>query len=154
MTAGSVLTFIDRERKYVPMIVAECKAHGVTPSWAIAIARKESAFNPDALVDTGGDGARGGAYGLMQMTALTAKGLGFVGNPRDLLDADVNISYGVALIAQLAKYHKSFRDVAAAYNCGKQYSRAPRVTQKEYVPTVEKYQARYAALYDAPPVTS
>lgn len=41
-------------------------------------------------------GARNGPYwGLMQILPATARGMGFRGQPKDLLDADTNLKYAV-----------------------------------------------------------
>lgn len=51
------------------------------------IVQRESGYNP---------GARNGPYyGLMQMLPQTARGMGFAGQPGELLDADTNLKYGV-----------------------------------------------------------
>ncbi|WP_246251680.1 transglycosylase SLT domain-containing protein [Ancylobacter pratisalsi] len=55
------------------------------------VAWRESKFDPKQ---------RNGPYwGLMQIRVDTARGLGFRGAPKDLLDADTNMSYAVAYLA-------------------------------------------------------
>lgn len=149
-----MLSFIDRELKYAPMIADEARKTTVPPSWAIAIARRESAFKPEALVISASDGKRGGAYGLMQMTLKTARSLGFHGDPEELLSPTLNIYYGVALLAELHASDERLLDVAARYNSGKPYGRAPKVTVNEYVPYVVKWAGLYSPKWDSPVIVA
>lgn len=51
------------------------------------VVQRESDYNP---------AARNGPYwGLMQILPQTARGMGFAGQPADLLDADTNLKYAV-----------------------------------------------------------
>lgn len=51
------------------------------------VVQRESDYNP---------AARNGPYwGLMQILPQTARGMGFTGQPADLLDADTNLKYAV-----------------------------------------------------------
>lgn len=51
------------------------------------VVQRESRYNP---------AARNGPYwGLMQILPQTARGMGFTGQPADLLDADTNLKYAV-----------------------------------------------------------
>jgi soluble lytic murein transglycosylase-like protein len=52
---------------------------------------RESGYNPLAHV--------GPYWGLMQIRLDTARGMGFRGSARDLLDADTNLKYAVAYLA-------------------------------------------------------
>ncbi len=53
--------------------------------------RRESGFNPKV---------RNGLYwGLMQIRVDTARGMGYRGPPRGLLDADTNLKYAVAYLS-------------------------------------------------------
>ena len=59
------------------------------------VAWRESKFDPKQ---------RNGPYwGLMQIRVQTARGLGFRGEPADLLDADTNMTYAVAYLANAYK---------------------------------------------------
>jgi len=51
------------------------------------LAIRESTHNPRAR--------NGPYYGLLQILPATARGMGFRGQPTDLLDADTNLKYGV-----------------------------------------------------------
>jgi soluble lytic murein transglycosylase-like protein len=61
--------------------------YSVPPALIHRVVQRESGYNP---------GARNGPYyGLMQILPQTAGTMGFRGEPRDLLDADTNLRYGV-----------------------------------------------------------
>lgn len=51
------------------------------------VVQRESKYNPAAR--------NGPYYGLMQILPQTARGMGFTGQPSDLLDAETNLKYGV-----------------------------------------------------------
>jgi len=55
------------------------------------VAWRESKFNPSVR--------HGPYWGLMQIRVDTARALGFRGTPRDLLDANTNMTYAVAYLA-------------------------------------------------------
>jgi soluble lytic murein transglycosylase-like protein len=72
-------------------IAHHASAHNIPESLVRAVVRRESNFNP---------AARNGPYwGLMQIRYDTARGLGYKGSPAGLLDADTNLTYGVAYLA-------------------------------------------------------
>jgi soluble lytic murein transglycosylase-like protein len=52
---------------------------------------RESGYNPSAHV--------GPYWGLMQIRVDTARGMGFRGSARDLLDADTNLKYAVVYLS-------------------------------------------------------
>lgn len=118
------------------------KANSLLPTWGLAIAEVESSFNPDATNLTGGDGRRGGSYGLFQLSCRTAQGLGYKGSPEGLLEIPVNISYAVKLIKQLIKTNPSLEEVASRYNSGKPLSKAPESTV-QYVKKIVSAEARW-----------
>lgn len=55
------------------------------------VAWRESKFNPSLR--------HGPYWGLMQIRVDTARGLGFRGEPRDLLDAETNMAFAAAYLA-------------------------------------------------------
>lgn len=140
-----MMTFTQREKLYSPILVAAFVSAGLPPEWGLAIARQESAFQPLAVVLTGGDLARGGSRGLCQMSWLTAKGLGFTGQPADLLIPRVNADLAASLCKQLVRQFKTqeLRDIACGYNSGKPFARAPKSTREVYAPNVVKFAAAY-----------
>ncbi len=73
-------------------IARHAAAHGVPVSLAHAVIKVESRFNPRA--------SNAGNYGLMQIRHQTARGVGYTGSAAGLLDAETNLRYGMAYLAQ------------------------------------------------------
>lgn len=145
---GAVITLLTRHRKssVIPLSLAKMVVKNiayartlvdkwvriypaVNPSLVMGIIGNESRFNPDAKNLTGGDLARGGAWGLMQMTLATAQGVAKIlppdqrskwdGTGPGLLNPDVNVMFGVAHLNQLTKALGNDPVlVSAAYNRG------------------------------------
>ena len=138
-----------RERLYGPTIVQAFLDEGMDPALGLAIARQESAFRADSVCTTGGDGARGGSYGLMQMSLMTARTLGFIGPAKGLLAPGVNAGLAAALCKSNSARSKQIFDLAAMYNSGKVLAKAPKVTATKYVPAVLRYYEEYKARYFA-----
>lgn len=116
-------------------VIAECRRWKVSETLAFAIVEQESAWNPAARSKGPSDEARGGAWGLFQMTYLTALeqddrnyALNRSTNwrtvspsrlPEALYAWGVNIELGVSHLAHLLSIvGPDFRRVAAAYNGG------------------------------------
>lgn len=79
---------------------------------------RESRYNPKA---------RNGPYwGLMQISVATARGLGFRGAPADLLDADTNMTYAVAYLANAYKVAGRNEDRAVSLYARGYYYEAKR----------------------------
>ncbi|HSI39036.1 MAG TPA: lytic transglycosylase domain-containing protein [Xanthobacteraceae bacterium] len=75
---------------------------------------KESKYNPKAR--------HGPYWGLMQIRVDTARGLGFRGAPADLLDAETNLTYAVAYLANAYRVAgRSERRAEALYTRGYYY---------------------------------
>ncbi|CAM4007773.1 transglycosylase SLT domain-containing protein [Vreelandella rituensis] len=92
-------------------------ATGVDPYLLMAITRRESAYNPDAL-------SPAGARGLMQLMPGTASqvsrevGISDPG-PYGILDPEINIRLGSTYLRdKLARYQNNRLAAAAAYNAG------------------------------------
>lgn len=134
-----------RRKRLQPIIENEFRLHDLPVSWGLAFAYVESRFRPWVVNMDGGDGRRGGAWGLFQMTLRTAHGLGFPNNaePSQLLDPSLNTYYAVELLRDLNRQYHNLRDVAAAYNSGKPFALAPESTRSTYVPNVEAWAAIY-----------
>jgi soluble lytic murein transglycosylase-like protein len=82
--------------------------HGVDPRLVAAIARRESAFNPNAV-------SRVGACGVMQLMPATARFLGVT----NVFDARQNIFGGTRYLRTLLDTFNGDLDLAlAAYNAG------------------------------------
>jgi soluble lytic murein transglycosylase-like protein len=98
------------------------------------VVRTESNFKPGAKNLTGGDLARGGAWGLAQMTLETAKGLvvatrsahpdlapilvRFDGTGPSLLDPDLNLLLAASLLASNYRQLRAWPAAVLAYNRG------------------------------------
>jgi hypothetical protein len=92
-------------------VIAQAKRHNVSPSLALAIAKVESNFNPQAL-------SHAGAKGVMQIMPRTAEQS--FGVPRSrLFEPDVNIEVGVKFIKKLLERYDGRLDIALShYNGG------------------------------------
>ncbi|MET7242577.1 transglycosylase SLT domain-containing protein [Methylobacterium sp. EM32] len=89
------------------LIEAHAKANGVPASFIHRVVKRESGYNPRAV-------GRGGAMGLMQIKHGTARALGYSGSPAGLLDARINLTYGVAYLA--GAYKTAHGNEAQAYS--------------------------------------
>jgi soluble lytic murein transglycosylase-like protein len=145
-----------RRKRLQPFITEAWRSAGLLPSWGLAFAMCESEFRPWWVNKTHGDGRRGGAFGLYQMTLATARSLGFLGEPEELLDLDINAHMAIKLIKDdlMKRGFKGLRDIACGYNSNCTYARAPakkvemgRVIHdaRGYADKVVSWQAKYAS---------
>jgi soluble lytic murein transglycosylase-like protein len=82
----------DSRAKLDAMIASHAQANGVPASLVHRVVVRESRYRPGAV-------GRGGAMGLMQIKLATARGLGYTGSARGLLDAETNLTYAVKYLA-------------------------------------------------------
>ena len=90
------------------------------PNLILALKQVESAHNPNAIGD------QGRSFGLMQIQYTTAKGLGFEGKPRDLLDPYTNMKWGCTYLSKM--YERTGGDILQtlrAYNMGPRALKIP-----------------------------
>jgi hypothetical protein len=93
------------------LVIAEAKRQNMDPSLALAIAKVESNFNPQAL-------SQAGAKGVMQIMPHTAEQVFGVSRAR-LFDPDINIELGVKFIKKLLERYDGRLDIALShYNGG------------------------------------
>jgi soluble lytic murein transglycosylase-like protein len=107
------------------------KAHGVDPRLVAAIARRESAWNPNAVSGVG-------ACGLMQLMPDTARYVGVT----DVFDARQNLLGGARYLRTLLDtFHGDLDLTLAAYNAG-----PGAVAKYKGVPPYRETQAYVAAV--------
>jgi soluble lytic murein transglycosylase-like protein len=111
-----------REHAYDVAIAAAAERWKVPVALIKAIIAKESEFQPRATALDRGDAARGGSYGLMQLSLETAHELGFRGTVQDLYDAAVNVNLGARylrdLLSEATAGGYGVDSVISAYNAG------------------------------------
>jgi soluble lytic murein transglycosylase-like protein len=76
-----------RARELRPAIEQHARENALPVALANAVIRIESNYNPRIV--------HAGNYGLMQIKLATARSLGFVGAPAELLDPDTNLRFGL-----------------------------------------------------------
>lgn len=102
---------------YMPYFKQTAQKVGLDPSWLIAIARQESAFNPEAR-------SHAGAMGLMQVMPATGELMGRelnqpLGNHRELYLPERNIALGGAYLKRVFVQNQRNPVLAtASYNAG------------------------------------
>ena len=145
------------EDKYLPIVATAFANRGLPPELGCAIARQESNWNPKATASNPKDIARGGAFGLCQMTLQTAQELGHKDiTVEQLYDPAINASLAAELcVANLKRirvapgqtYSDAARwaDLFSMYNSGRVVSKAPHITQTNYVPRCVQFMTVYAA---------
>lgn len=74
------------------MVAQKDAAHGVPPALAHAVVILESRYRPRIVSK--------GNYGLMQIRLGTARAMGFRGSPRQLLQPETNLRYGMKYLAR------------------------------------------------------
>jgi len=101
---------------FAPIIDDAATEHGVPATFVRAVAREESAFDPNAM-------SSAGAYGLIQLMEATArehaKALKLPSDPVALRRPEVNVRIGASFMRYLWKrYSDNPAVVPAAYNAG------------------------------------
>lgn len=93
------------------LVAVKALEHNVPAPLAHAIVTKESGFNPTVISK--------GNYGLGQIRCGTARGLGFTGNCRDLLDPETNLTYSMRYLREaLDRSRGDWCKAATLYNRG------------------------------------
>ena len=95
-------------------IEAHAQRHGVPVTLLRRVIRRESNFNPGLI--------HRGNFGLMQIKYATARGMGYAGAPRGLLDPDVNLTYATPYLANAYRLSGGSEDRAVSlYSSGFYY---------------------------------
>ena len=74
------------------MIASHAQANGVPVALVHRVVVRESRYRPHVI-------GKGGAMGLMQIKLATARGLGYTGTARGLLDPETNLTYAVRYLS-------------------------------------------------------
>ena len=118
-------------------IVSEAYRQGVDPALALAIAKQESGFNPNAF----GDVNVGGSYGLFQIHRPSHP------NYKGGFNVDENIKYGVGFLKNLSNnFNNDIPKVIMAYNAGAgavNSGNIPASTRQQYLPGVLGFYNEY-----------
>lgn len=118
------------------------RTYGVDPRLVVAVARRESAFNPNAV-------SRVGACGLMQLMPATARVLGI----SNIFDVRENVFGGAQYLRRLLDtYNGDLDRTLAAYNAGpgavEKYNGVPPFAEtRAYVASIR---AALSSSYDSP----
>lgn len=91
------------------LITSTAAGYGVPPEYALAVAQKESSFNPNAV-------GAAGEIGLFQIMPATGLSLGYT--PAQLQDPENNADAGISFLAQLFDEYGSWPAALSAYNSG------------------------------------
>ncbi len=118
-TAIAALPAAASDRAALDVLIAQhASAHGVPEALVHRIVKRESGYNPRA--------ASRGNFGLMQIKYATARGMGYTGPASGLLDANTNLTYGVAYLANAYKVAGGNADRAVSLYSGGYYYAAKR----------------------------
>ena len=101
------------------LIATHAQANGVPVALVHRVIRRESRYRPHVI-------GRGGAMGLMQIKVATARGLGYRGSARGLLDVDTNLTYAVRYLAGAYRVANGNHDRAVGHYARGYYYAAKR----------------------------
>lgn len=103
---------------YDAWIANQAKAHGIPEALVHRVVMRESRYRPDAMHKR--------FFGLMQITYATARSMGYQGEPKGLLDAKTNLTYGVPYLANAYLCANNNPDRAVALYSSGYYFEAKR----------------------------
>ena len=90
-TEANARDLLDANGNLDGLISKHAAANGIPESLVRRIIKRESGGRPHVISK--------GNYGLMQIKLATARGMGYRGDARGLLDADTNMTYAVKYLA-------------------------------------------------------
>jgi soluble lytic murein transglycosylase-like protein len=102
-----------RPTAYDQMIAREAKIHGLPETFVHRIVMRESRYDPRLVHNH--------CFGLMQIKYATARGMGYRGDARGLLDARTNLTYAVPYLANAYRLADGNEDRATALFRGGYY---------------------------------
>lgn len=119
------------QKQYALAIADKAREMGVDPELALAVAFRESSFNPNALGQPIKGDPNRRAIGLMQIDPVNAKGLKM--SIEDLADPEKNIAAGIQILREnLDRYKGNTRAALVAYN-------SSLATAKKYLASNEDF---------------
>jgi len=141
----SQVNVVESATAVIPHYIRQyARMYGIDPVLMYAIAKVESNHNPKALNRNDGNsrdkqnGIVKRSYGLFQLQLTTIKEYGFTGNPKLLLNPQVNALFAARHLNKLYKHHQDTVKVLSAYNAGHVSTK-----NKSYVDKVVKYYVQY-----------
>lgn len=90
------------------LVASHAAANGVPATLVHRVIIRESRYNPRII-------GKGGAMGLMQIKAATARGVGYGGSAAGLLDPETNLTYAVRYLAGAYRLAGGNHDRAVSY---------------------------------------
>jgi soluble lytic murein transglycosylase-like protein len=97
---------VERPMAYDEMIAQQAKVHGVPEALVHRTVMRESRYNPRLVHNH--------CFGLMQIKYATARGMGYKGEARGLLDPQINLTYAVPYLANAYRLAGGNEDRATA----------------------------------------
>lgn len=140
------MQIFENEEYFYPDVEKYATAYNLPPALVMAVISQESAFNPlakryEAKYDCY-------SYGLMQILYVTAKDLGYKGQPDELLDINNNLNYGCKYLAkQYKRYNQNITDTISSYNAGSVNKTNGKYSNQDYVNKVLSYYLYFNAKY-------
>jgi soluble lytic murein transglycosylase-like protein len=111
MGAGAILiqpSYAMTRAELDALVAAQAAANGVPVTLVHRVIIRESRYNPRLV-------GKGGAMGLMQIKAATARGVGYGGSAAGLLDPQTNLTYAVRYLAGAYRLAGGNHDRAVSY---------------------------------------
>jgi soluble lytic murein transglycosylase-like protein len=125
------------------LIASHAQANGVPVALVHRVIVRESRYRPGAI-------GAGGAMGLMQIKLATARGLGYRGSARGLLDAETNLKYAVKYLAGAYRVARGNHDRAVMHYARGYYYAAKRQGMLDEVAALTKQEALEARAESGP----
>lgn len=108
----------ERPTAYDEVIARLAKLHGVPEAFVHRVVKRESRYRPGAVSRH--------CFGLMQLKQATARSMGYQGDPRGLLDPQINLTYGIPYLANAYKVAEGDADLAVKLYSSGYYETAKR----------------------------
>ena len=140
------MQIFENEDYFYPDVEKYATFYNLPPALVMAVISQESAFNPYAKRYESKYDCY--SYGLMQILYVTAKDLGYKGEPEELLNVDVNLDYGCKYLAkQYKRYNQNLTDTISSYNAGSVKIINEQYSNQDYVNKVLSYYLYFNAKY-------